>query len=443
MNKLKDKLLIKNNEKNICCIIIFISFLLKMFYSYMVSFGISPHDLGLISDWSQITTGHLGYIQYLYQVKHLPDFSPIGMGQFYHPPLFHTIGAVVLKLSEILNRDLYGAFENLQTLNMVFAVISTVYSYKIFSQLNIKGTTLIFLTVFVAFHPMFYILGVTLNNDCLMSMFCIASIYYTIRWYKEQKIGNIIKIAFALSLGMITKTSAGLIAPAIAVVFLYTLIKNKSNWKSLLLQFVVFGVICVPIGLSWCVRNKLLFDVPFNYVINLGENSNQYIGNLSLWDRIGIPNVAQLTATHIDWNNMKAFSNIWGQTILTMVVDEGILNIDFWLEAILTVLLIWISCVLYLLCLYSVIKLAFKRKYDLGIKLLLCIGYFTLMISYVSFCFGYPHICTMNFRYITATVPVLAACFGIIAKGRLKIVGNTLMMLSAILTGILYFITVL
>ena len=88
---------------------------------------------------------------------------------------------------------------------------------------------------------------------------------------------DIIFIAFSIGLGMFTKLTVGLIAPAVAAVFLVILIKNPKNFKKLILQFVTFGIICIPIGLFWSIRNFVKYDIPLGYVPALSENSGQYI----------------------------------------------------------------------------------------------------------------------------------------------------------------------
>ena len=62
--------------EKICMRILLIGSIAKLIYSLIVPCNISRHDLGFISDWKTIENGHLGYIQYIYQYKHLPDFSP-------------------------------------------------------------------------------------------------------------------------------------------------------------------------------------------------------------------------------------------------------------------------------------------------------------------------------------------------------------------------------
>lgn len=39
---------------------------------------------------------------------------------------------------------------------------------------------------------------------------------------------------------------------------------------------------------------------------------------------------------------------------------------------------------------------------------------FTILASYYSFCFAYPFVCTMNFRYCAALVPLLSMGLGLL-----------------------------
>lgn len=130
-----------------------------LFYAYAVPYYNTNHDLGDLSDWQSITYGHLGYIQYLYQYHHLPDFSPEFMGQYYHPPLFYIVGAIILQLfyHGTDNLNLINAFEMLQYVNMVFSVLISVFLYRILKQLKISEKLLCCLTALVSFfRPYFF-----------------------------------------------------------------------------------------------------------------------------------------------------------------------------------------------------------------------------------------------------------------------------------------------
>lgn len=62
------------SPRMICMLLLLLGAAARFFYAYAVPYYNTNHDLGDLSDWQSITYGHLGYIQYLYQYHHLPDF---------------------------------------------------------------------------------------------------------------------------------------------------------------------------------------------------------------------------------------------------------------------------------------------------------------------------------------------------------------------------------
>jgi len=389
--------------EKICMRILLIGSIAKLLYSFLVPCNISRHDLGAMSDWKTIENGHLGYIQYIYQYRHLPDFSPEGMFQFYHPPFFYIVSAIVMGITMISTSNVIFAFDVIQVFVTLIAIYTTMLLVMMAKKIGIKGRNLVFLTIFFAFCPIFYILGVTLNNDMLMITLSILAMYFTLCWVENHSFKNIIGIAISMGLAMFTKTSAGLIAPAIGFVFLRELIVNKKIRKKLIAQFCVFGIICIPLGMFWSIRNYLLYGIPFNYVLDL-KSDEMYVGNYTLIDRIGLPSIYELFGYRIDISEPDKYYNIWGQTMMTMVFDEGILSIESIAEWAMGILMMWSSAILYIMGLISAAKGILDKKIDVNKRILFIISFFSVFISYIIFCFKYPYICTMNFRYIVITL---------------------------------------
>lgn len=393
----------------ICALAIVAGIILHLYYVIQVPYNMSPHDLGVLSDWKNIEYGHLGYIQYLYQYGVLPDLLE---GQFYHPPLFHIIGAFIISVA-LKYCQIEAAMEYVQLANMIFACITIFYGFRILKKIQIKGLPLIIGTIYLTFCPAFYIIGTELNNDCLMTMFVVIAIYAMLNWIENHSLHNIIKVAVCVALGMLSKTSGVLIAPAIAAVFLYCFIKEKEDRKQLFIQYFIFGCICIPLGLSWVIRQNILFGVPFSYVLRMSNDSPQYLGMCSWIERIGIPSKYQLSCISIDFARPRDFANIWGSTILTSNFDEGLLHIN----AIYQIFLCWAMTILkYIIIavlLFCCIKLAFNTQSRVEHKLLILIGMAVLLGSYVRFAFEYPFICTMNIRYITICGLLMISAMGL------------------------------
>lgn len=101
---------------------------------------------------------------------------------------------------------------------------------------------------------------------------------YTLRWSYKPCMRNIIFLALAIGLGMSSKLSVAYMAPATALVFLWKLLHTRGWICSLLPQFIVFALICLPLGLWWYIRCYVLFGLLFGYVPALSTDSSQYLG---------------------------------------------------------------------------------------------------------------------------------------------------------------------
>jgi len=215
-----------------CCVFVIMGFgfLLKYVYVCYTSIYTRQHD---VRDFTDEYKGHAGYIQYFIDNHHLPDFDPTTHYQFYHPPLHHIISAIWIEASErIFDLEPEVAQESLQSLTLFYAIVIVILSYRILQHFNLRGCALYIPLIIIAFHPAFILFSGSINNDVLSVVFILGAILCTLQWYRNQTLKNILKIAFCVGLGMMTKLSAGIVAIPIAIVFLVVLIKKcqKRQW---------------------------------------------------------------------------------------------------------------------------------------------------------------------------------------------------------------------
>ena len=410
---------IEKYSKKICFVVLLCSLLLKLFYGLAVPFDISPHDLWEVSDWNTVTIGNLGYVQFLYRVRALPNFFD---GQFYHPPFFYILSALIMGIVYGPTNDISLAFEWIQEFNLIIAFLVSLYSCRLLELLNIKGLRLVAGTIFFCGLPLLYNMGACINNDCLMSLLCVMTVYYVLKWEKKYSWADIIKAALSMGLAMFTKTSAGLIAPAIAVFFIYKLIKPgeaDKKRKTIILQYLSFGIISIPIGLFWIVRQKIKCGMPFNYIMMPLIDKTQEvdaISSASLWQRLGFPAWHQMTNPYTDYSNFDNSSNIWGQFIQSTLFDEEIFNDSVIFFKVISIILIWLFASLMIFLVLRLISFTVSKKASLQSKLLLLGIFAVLMLSFIKFCFEYPYVCTMNTRYIYCVFPVLITAYGLSPK---------------------------
>ena len=415
----------KHDYKHYTDYILLISFILKMFYAIKKIFCVTDHDLQVleVNPFVIGPTGHLGYINYIIEHLSLPpviteynDFPP----QFYHPPMFYVFGALVKGIAEKLGVPEIICYEILQQLNMVFAFLCIYVLYKILNELKISAKMTMLLMLLVAFSPIYLTLGVEINNDCIMTLFCLLAVHRVIIWYKKRTLKDIVLTGLFLALGILSKTSAVLISPALGAVFACAFFEKEQDSESrkkLAGQYGAFLAVSVPLGLSWVIRNYVMYKVPFSYVPAVVGRQPQYTGDIPVIARLGLPSLKQLTLWKLDIFHPEDQPSILGQIIQSQTFDEGLLlNPD----PVTPMILLWSYWLLYLFAFYLLVRFVADRKIKLPVKLLLGLLFAVPVVSIYMFAFQYPALCSVSARYIAAPLTMLFVAAGYFADKTAK-----------------------
>ena len=432
----------------ICWLVLLTGLLVRIIYISYTDINVRQHD---VHNFFENNAGHAEYICYLFENRALPDFDPRDIFQFYHPPLHHIICALWLTVVGKLGMSVETTgVASLQFLTVMYSFLFTVFAYKTLKLLDIKPGTIELCTAAVTFHPTLIILSGSLNNDILSSLLSMSAIYFTAKWAKEQKWLDIVMIAFSIGLGMFTKLSVGLLAPGVAAVFLYVFIKHIKEFKKLVPQFLVFGIICVPIGLYWPVRNYVRFDVPLNYVPLISENSGQFIDRTPAERLLNwLPFQFASPFTQWEWNGaayneFNPIIALWKNAMF----DEGtFFSRSITLQSFCTALF-FSGIFMSLFSVFALFMMWFKNKdVKLENKILLTGVSLFIFGNYVLFCINYPHVCTENMRYCVPLIFVGAALLGMYidkaAEFRHKYYGKSISVLKkgmAVFCGLSVFV---
>lgn len=414
------------NEQINSLLIISVGAIIKLYYVLETSVFTRQHDVGDF-DWME---GHAGYIGYLLETHHLPDFDVREHWQFSHPPLHHIISAVWIYFNEnILTVDYSCGRESLQMLSLFYSLCIMISAYKILRHFHLKGCSMYIPLAIINFHPSFIILSGSINNDSLSIAFVLGAVLCALKWYRDQTPANILKIAFCLGLGMMSKLSAALAAPAIAALFLIVFIKNfKKRTANLIGQFAAFGAVCAPLGLWYQVRNYLKFGVPIMYVHELDTAEMQYIGDQNFLSRITDFSLIQFRNVFLQWAYLSETEEVCGYNeynpiialLKTSVFDEGSNNNDFKGELMTTActVLFWTALAIAAIAFVCMIiaSLTKGREENMVEKLFILLFYVTMTVNFYKLAKDYPFTCSMNFRYITPTVITGSLFMGILLK---------------------------
>ncbi len=368
------------------------------------------------------TSGHAAYIEYIYKNFSLPKGDPTATWQFYHPPVHHIISAAWMRVLTFLGVPYKSACENIQALTLFYSCCCLILTYKILRYFGLKGKPIVCALSIVAFHPSMVIMSGSINNDILSITFAIAALYKALLWYREPNMNNTLETALLIGLGMSTKLSAALVAPAIAVIFLCGMYKYRSDIINILGRLVIFAFVCFPLGLWWSIKCFVQYRMPFGYVPDLGgSKSFQYVGNIPTAKRLFDFSLFQFENVFEQWGGSASNSYYeYNPTIAFLknsLFGEHMSSKPFsGIKYAAPQTLFYVALLLAVISFVSLIAVQFIKGKNRMPHLALLVAHATYMISYYRFCFSFPYTCTMNFRYIIPTMVIGAVFMGIMLQ---------------------------
>ena len=417
------------DTKHIAGIIILLGFGLRLTYILYTTVYERQHDNGTLGQ----VGGHLGYISSFWNdLFSLPKENAKEIYQYYHPPLHHfTVGVFLNILKFFGYSDIKEVGECIQYVTLFYSSACMVLMYKLLRVFNISKVPLLLGLSVTAFHPTFLILAGSVNNDMLSILLMLAAALNTVYYYKNSTYANIIKIALCVGLAMLSKMSGWMVAPAIAVVFIAVMIKQKNKRLDIVKQWVVFGVICVPLGLVWSIRCLIKYDMPLGYVMKFDESIAMYLGNkYTFLQRLTDFSSFQFDSVYDQYGWYHCPYYEYNPTIAlfkTSMFDEAQYSapLDFW-----AVSLFLINIVLALVAVAAMIYVLISRKsmMDSIMKVFFTLLYAVPVVSYYIFCDQYPFTCTMNIRYAVMSIFTgaffLSAMLNILMKNNVSALKN-------------------
>ncbi|MBO6138299.1 MAG: glycosyltransferase family 39 protein [Lachnospiraceae bacterium] len=384
------------------------AFILRLVYIIYTPTDIRQHDVIGFGG----TRGQAAYIEWFYNngLK-LIQTDPRDKWGFFQPPLHHVLAAGWLKLNTLMGVPYARATENIQYLTLIYSLILLFYAYRLFKYFKLSGKALYAAFALVAFHPSFILLSGSVNNDMLCILLTVMTVYYALKWYDSRSYADIIKTALCMGLSMMTKLSGVLSAPAVAFLFLYVWIKGgRSDFLKYLKEYLIFGLISVPIGMWFPIRSYLKFGIPLNYTPVVGE---RLIYNSPLSRIIDI-------RTYKPYVSMIKYGDPYDEYNIPLSLMKTSLTGEFDYTSVnryitpFAWILLAAGTVLALICLAATVRMVLKKipGRDRIPDIYIGIIYVTALAFYLNLAFGIPNFSSQDFRYICYIIVIEALSFG-------------------------------
>ena len=384
-------------------ILFLIGLIVRILYVLYTPYNVRQHDVKLVTSGK----GHMGYIQYIATNLALPDTNKTW--QFYHPPLHHIIAGGAYRIMSDAGLAAKEIAEKLQFITVFYSSLIMVFGDRLLAACKVSDRSRFFGDLLFALHPTFVLLSGSLNNDCLATALAIASLWFMAEWWHSGKTVHIFLCGLFLGLSMMAKLSGATLAFPFAFAFIWKLVQNRKKWKKSIAQYMIFGLISVPLGMWYPVRNLLKFGQSFTYVplLSVEANRSQYLENISAAQRTFLIPWHQLASPYQTWpsNSEEAGYNIFMSLFKTSLFGEYSVKGGFWCYILLATAFL-LAC----LALFGLLYIFFKKKdaSSEGFVLMWMILWTAIMFSFITFSFQYPFICSMDFRYLFLSLPFSA-----------------------------------
>lgn len=388
-------------------------------YACYVIYTLSVYRQTDVNYWNS-TSGHAPYIRYMYEHNFaLPDFDPREKWQFYHTPLFYWTSAALMKLVSAFGADFDSVCEVSQIVTLFSAYAIVIMSVRLFRMMGLKGYGLSCAAAVIGLSNTMLMLSSSISNDVMATAFELGAVCSALKWYRSRKYSDIIVCAFCFGLGIMTKLSAWMAAPAAAFIFLLVFFKEIKDIKKVgrnLLQYVIFLIISVPLALWFPIRNLVKFGVPLGWV----PDTNMYIGKSGFFERMFTIGPGSISTPYtLEENFLDEYNPIF--TLFKSTVDLQRFEPYKILKNLMWVTLVT-SIILGVAAFILMIAALFRRKcrFSMVDRICITVFYFTIMISYIIFCFNYPYVCTQCIRYVAPVITIGAAYIGLMFMHEFK-----------------------
>ena len=396
----------KPNEQKICALIIVMGMIMRIGYMLYTGCNERQHDMGVIA---QDGSGHAAYLLTLIKEGHLPD---VNNGQMYQQPLFYILGAGISKLINGILRsgEDYFLVDAVKTVSCSASCIILLISRKIGTMCRLDKKGLRYALTVIAFLPAFYHTAGMVSPDALTGMFMLLAFMLTLQWMENSSWKNTVLLAFTYGFAIMTKISCGVIALITAVLFIWKFIseiKNKKKiWLSLMVKYAVFGMIALPLGLLYSVRNYVMFGQSLSYVLPIGVDSWLYRGDHTIAERYFLVPLADFfKSPYVD---LQVDYNAPAYYIKSAFFNEFQYPVPEWLPEVL--LICGLVCALASITAWIWYMVKCKKKdFNSNVIAFSCVWYYVFMWY---FYLKYPHVCSMDFRYMLFLVIPFAILLG-------------------------------
>lgn len=375
----------KISVTNMIWLLLLLGCALRIWYAVATPVTLRGHD---IRELSADASGKAAYLLRLVQSGELPSSYE---RQNYQQPFYYLLSALVSKGLSALSGITTPEFlvNGGKVVSCTASCLSLFLAERLlrkFSSDRVRAFGVAVLSV----TPAFILTGGRLGEDALTGLFMVAVLLGTLRWEEKPDWKNTILLSVLYGCGMMTKVS--LAFPAFYTAYIFW--KNRKTDRQFWFKMIVFGMISLPLGMWYSVRNFLLFGQPIGYV--MAPDDFLYTGEKSYVARFfSFPIKNWLSSPYAE--PLEDY-NLPIYLLKSELFGEFQYDVPQWLSFLLLIVSTVFTFVIAAYGIYCVIKKISRKENKQGKLRPFSFGLLFGGYAAASY-FSLPYGCSMDFRY--------------------------------------------
>jgi hypothetical protein len=239
-------------------------------YGIAILLGISLLFLCFLLEFNGLY-GQDGY-EYLRFSRELRQYfyggnAPAGM---VFPMYYSFIGS-------LLSLMIPGSIVGMQLVSIIAFLIGFIILYRLIRFINKdadENIVIIYLLLFYVLSPYVFRFSVLVMSDMLGLMFCLASVYYGVKYIENRKASDVILVTLFTALSLLTRAAAAglLLIPALFIGYQFT---RNFKWPVFLAIAIIILILLLP---DFIIRHKL-------FIFSLSRSTDyEYLKNIQFWN---------------------------------------------------------------------------------------------------------------------------------------------------------------
>ena len=186
----------------------------------------------------------LKYIEYIAQNRAIPPSKHCFI--CHHPPLYYVVGAVFHRFFEVTRLAPNPFAVQLVSLAMFFAFL--VYGALFARLFSDDSRTVRIASAILVFWPYSFHNSVRIHNDTLVTTLVAAGMYYTARWWLEERPRHLYLAALFGALGVLTKSTAYVVPATFGLLLVWRFFTRPNKLRLLRRGIAAVAIIGAAYG---------------------------------------------------------------------------------------------------------------------------------------------------------------------------------------------------